>query len=91
MILVSQDTFDAVYANADDETPTLAPGKYVRLVNAEMITALLNPVFVVVLTPVVVWFFAMLARRGRQVSTARKIFYGMVITTFSILVMALGA
>ncbi|MDX2438424.1 MAG: MFS transporter, partial [Acidobacteriota bacterium] len=35
--------------------------------------------------------FAMLARRGRPVSTARKIFYGMVITTFSLLVMALGS
>jgi POT family proton-dependent oligopeptide transporter len=63
----------------------------VRLVNAEMITGLLNPVFVVVLTPVVVWFFGMLAARGREVSTARKIFYGMVITTISILIMAFGA
>lgn len=91
VMLVSQDTFDAVYENTDEETPTLAPGKYIRLVNAEMITALLNPVFVVALTPVVVWFFAMLARRGREVSTARKIFYGMVITMFSILVMALAS
>jgi POT family proton-dependent oligopeptide transporter len=33
----------------------------------------------------------MLAMRGRQISTARKIFYGMVITTFSLLVMAFGA
>jgi POT family proton-dependent oligopeptide transporter len=63
----------------------------VRLVNAEMITGLLNPVFVVALTPVVVWFFGMLATRGRQISTARKIFYGMVITTISLLVMAFGA
>ena len=61
------------------------------LVNAEMITGLLNPVFVVALTPVVVWFFGMLSARGREVSTARKIFYGMVITTVSILVMAFGA
>jgi POT family proton-dependent oligopeptide transporter len=38
-----------------------------------------------------VWFFAMLAARGREISTARKIFYGMVITTISILVMAFGA
>jgi POT family proton-dependent oligopeptide transporter len=56
-----------------------------------MITGLLNPVFVVVLTPLVVWFFGMLAARGRRVSTARKIFYGMVITTISILIMAFGA
>jgi POT family proton-dependent oligopeptide transporter len=80
VILVSQGT-----------TPQLAPGKYVRLINAEMITALLNPVFVVVLTPVVVAFFAWLALRGRRVTTARKIFYGMVITMFSVLVMAWAA
>jgi dipeptide/tripeptide permease len=91
VILVTQSTFDAVYNNTDDSTPTLPPGKYVRLVNAEMITALLNPVFVVALTPIVVWFFAMLARRGREVSTARKIFYGMVITMSSILVVALAS
>jgi dipeptide/tripeptide permease len=91
VILVTQATFDAVYNHTDDSTETLPPGNHVRLVNAEMITALLNPVFVVVLTPVVVWFFAMLAARGREVSTARKIFYGMVITTVSILVMAFGA
>jgi len=91
VILVTEETFDDVYRLTDETTPTLEPGKYVRLVNAEMITGLLNPVFVVVMTPVVVWFFAMLAMRGRQISTARKIFYGMVITTFSLLVMAFGA
>jgi len=91
VILVTQATFDAVYRRSDETTPTLEPGTYVRLVNAEMITGLLNPVFVVALTPVVVWFFGMLATRGRQVTTARKIFYGMVITTISILVMAFGA
>ncbi|MCG6948038.1 MAG: peptide MFS transporter [Acidobacteria bacterium] len=91
VILVSQETFDSVYRLTDESTETLEPGSYVRLVNAEMITGLLNPVFVVVLTPVVVWFFGMLAARGREVSTARKIFYGMVITTISILIMAFGA
>ncbi len=91
VILVSQETFDSVYRLADESTEMLEPGSYVRLVNAEMITGLLNPVFVVVLTPVVVWFFGMLAARGREVSTARKIFYGMVITTISILIMAFGA
>jgi dipeptide/tripeptide permease len=91
VLLVTQSTFDAVYANTDASTPTLEPGRYVRLVNAEMITELLNPVFVVVMTPVVVWFFGMLAARGREVSTARKIFYGMVITTVSILIVAFGS
>jgi len=91
VILVTQASFDAVYRNAIETTPELASGTYVRLVNAEMITGLLNPVFVVVLTPLVVFFFAWLAVNGRPVSTARKIFYGMVITTVSLLVMAWGA
>jgi dipeptide/tripeptide permease len=91
VILVTQETFGSMYRLTDEKTPTLEPGSYVRLVNAEMITGLLNPVFVVALTPVVVWFFGMLATRGREVTTARKIFYGMVITTISILVMAFGA
>jgi len=91
VLLVSQATFDAVYANANDQTPLLPPGEYLRLLNAEMLTALPNPVFVVALTPLVVGFFAWLAARGRQVTTARKICYGMVITAVSILIMAWGA
>jgi MFS family permease len=38
VILVTQANFDSVYQLADDSTPTLAAGTYVRLVNAEMIT-----------------------------------------------------
>lgn len=88
---VSHKTHDEIYQHATADTPRLAPGKFVRLLNAEMLTGLLNPVFVVVLTPVVVAFFAFMARRKREVTTARKIFYGMLITTLSLLVMALGA
>jgi dipeptide/tripeptide permease len=91
VIMVSQSTFTEVYQRATPETPRLAPGKYVRLINAELLTGFLNPFFVVILTPVVVWFFAWRAKRGKGVTTARKIFIGMVITTISLLVMALGA
>jgi POT family proton-dependent oligopeptide transporter len=45
-------------------------------------------VFVVALTPVVVAFFGMRIRKGRPVSTARKIFYGMLLTFTSLLIMA---
>ncbi len=34
VIPISQETHDGVYRNANAETPTLEPGKYVRLVNA---------------------------------------------------------
>ena len=39
----------------------------------------LNPFFVIVLTPVIMWFFAMLARKGKSISTPRKIALGMAI------------
>jgi dipeptide/tripeptide permease len=90
-ILVSQETRDSVYRNTDADTPTLAAGKYVRLVNAEMITGLLNPVFVVLLTPLVVAFFAWRAKKGKPITTARKIFYGMVITAISLFIVVIGA
>ncbi|RLE27962.1 MAG: hypothetical protein DRJ61_16940 [Acidobacteria bacterium] len=91
VIPVSKGTFDGVYRNTTADTPTLAPGKYVRLVNAEMITGLLNPVFVVLLTPLVVMFFAWRSKKGKPITTARKIFYGMVITAVSLGVVVVGA
>ena len=91
VLLVSPATREAVYKRTDAGTPTLPPGKYVRLINAEMLTGLLNPLFVVLMTPVVVAFFTRLAMRGRAVTTARKIFIGMLITTASLLIIALGA
>jgi len=88
-LLVSEETYAAVYEQAADER--LEPGKFLGLVNAEMITALFNPVFVVLLTPVVVWVFGRLAARGRPVTTARKIFIGMILTTIALLIMAWSA
>jgi dipeptide/tripeptide permease len=91
VVMVSQGTYGDVYRKAAPDAARLAPGKYVRLMNAELLTGFLNPFFVVILTPVVVWFFAWRVKRGKGVSTARKIFYGMLITTISLLVMALGS
>ena len=39
----------------------------------------LNPFFVIVLTPVVMWLFGMLARNGKAISTPRKIAIGMAV------------
>ena len=36
-----------------------------------------NPFFVIVLTPIIMWFFASFSRRGREISTPRKIAIGM--------------
>ncbi len=39
----------------------------------------LNPFFVIILTPVIMWLFGMLARKGKAISTPRKIALGMAI------------
>ncbi|MBI4718499.1 MAG: MFS transporter [Planctomycetes bacterium] len=89
VILVTQDTYDLVYKNAS--SARLEKGRFINLLNAELITGFLNPFFVVLLTPVVVAFFSWRIRSGKPVSTARKILYGMLITFASLLIMSGGA
>ena len=48
-----------------------------------------NPFFVIVLTPVIMWFFATLTARGKAISTPRKIAYGMGIAGLAYLFLAL--
>jgi POT family proton-dependent oligopeptide transporter len=84
--LVTQDRFDKLYAG---NPPTVAPGKYLSTANPELYQSW-NAFFVVVLTPLVMIYFARLMRRGVDFSTARKIFAGMAITAMSALFMALA-
>ena len=39
----------------------------------------INPFFVIILTPIIMWIFAAFARKGKEVSTPRKIALGMFI------------
>ena len=48
-----------------------------------------NPFFVIVLTPIIMWLFAALARKGKVVSTPRKIAIGMAIAGMAYLFLAL--
>lgn len=89
VLLVTPETFEAVYAKAGPAR--LAPGAFLDLFNTELISGLLNPVFVVLLTPLVVAFFAWMVRRRREVTTARKIFLGMLLTTVSLALLAWGS
>ncbi len=47
-----------------------------------------NPFFVIVLTPVVMWFFGLLIRRGKEISTPKKIAIGMGIAGVAFLFLA---
>lgn len=65
---------------SEDERPAL--GEEVVLLSTELYQSV-NPAFIIVLTPLIVGFFAWLRRRGREPSTPAKIAWGMLITAVS--------
>lgn len=52
---------------------------------------MINPIFVVLLTPFVIAIFARLAKRGKEPSTPKKIAIGMGIAAAAFVVMAIGS
>jgi len=67
----------------------LPPGQYLRVANSELYQSF-NALFVVLGTPLIVAFFAWMIKRGRGISTARKLFIGLALTTLALLLMALA-
>lgn len=51
----------------------------------------INPFLVVFLTPIVIWIFGRLAKRGKEPSTPRKIAIGMGIAASAFVLMAIGS
>lgn len=66
-----------------------AEGETVKLVSTELFQSV-NPLWVILLTPVVVAFFGFLKKRNKEPSTPWKIFYGFFITALSTLVMVVA-
>lgn len=66
-----------------------AEGAEVKLISTELFQSV-NPFWVVLLTPVVVAFFAFLKRRNKEPTTPWKIFYGFFITALSTLIMVVA-
>jgi dipeptide/tripeptide permease len=91
--VTDRQTYDGMYSRYEKRyghTPALLPpGKFLRVANPELYQSL-NALFVVSLTPLIVWFFGWLVRKNRAVSTARKVFLGLVMTTLSLIVMAVA-
>lgn len=67
-----------------DELPV--EGSSVKLVSTELFQSV-NPFWVVLLTPLIVAFWAFLKKKNKEPSTPWKIFYGLFITALSTLVM----
>lgn len=66
------------------------PNRKVYLYNTELFQSI-NPFWVIVLTPVVVGFFMMLRKRGKEPTTPAKIVLGLFISSLGCLVMVLAA
>jgi hypothetical protein len=92
-VLVDQSMFDDLYAGYEKRfghaPDLLPPGRFLPVINPELYQSL-NALFVIAFTPLVVGFFGWMTRRRRNVSTARKLFYGLVLTTLSLLLMAIA-
>lgn len=93
LFVVTSSTFESLYSGYEEKyghpPEKLPPGRYMKIANSELFQSL-NALFVIALTPLIVMFFQWLLNRGRDFSTARKIFTGMVLTSLSLLVMALA-
>ena len=61
-------------------------GESLNLFNTEIFQSV-NPFFVVILTPLVIAFFAFKRRRNKEPTTATKIAYGLLVSALSVLVM----
>lgn len=63
-----------------------AEGESISVVNTELFQSV-NPFFVIVLTPLIVAFFALLRRRNKEPSTPTKIAWGLLISSLSTFMM----
>lgn len=78
-VYVTQEMFDKVYANASSQTPFLAAGEHLRLVNTELYQSV-NAGCVILFTPLVVAFWSFLRRRNAEPSAPAKIGLGLLLT-----------
>lgn len=67
----------------------IPPDGQAKLANTELYQSI-NPAFIVLLTPLLIAFFAFMARRGKPVSTASKFAWAMIISGLSALVMVIA-
>jgi len=80
---------DVYFSNVDpDKLPV--EGDSIFLVNTELFQSV-NPAWVIILTPLLVWFFIRLGKRNKEPTTAGKIALGLFISALSCLVMIAAA
>lgn len=86
-IPVTQKVMDDAYKKATDTTPSLAPGESLPLASTELFQSI-NALFIILLSPLVVLFFAGLRRMRAEPSTPTKLFIALVLTASACALMA---
>ena len=76
--------YPAYFKNIDSKN--FKEGELIYTANTELFQSI-NPFFVVVLTPLIIAFFAFMCKRNKEPTTASKIMYGLLISALSTLVM----
>jgi dipeptide/tripeptide permease len=93
VFVIDQESFSSVYDGYRErfgrEPDLLPPGQFMPVINPEVYQSW-NPFWVIFLTPVVVAFFQWRVRKGAPIPTARKLLYGMMLTTGALLLMAVA-
>lgn len=77
--------YPAYFKNIDSKNLP-KEGELIYTANTELFQSI-NPFFVVVLTPLIIAFFAFMRKRNKEPTTASKIMYGLLISALSTLVM----
>jgi POT family proton-dependent oligopeptide transporter len=80
------DMVNKIYQNSREDTPTLSPGKPLKLVNTELFSSI-EPGFLILFTPLLVAFWHFLRTKGIEPSTSAKIGLGMVLTAAAAAIM----
>ena len=80
---------DVYFSNMEPEKLPME-GDSIFLVNTELFQSV-NPAWVIILTPLLVWFFIRLGKRNKEPTTAGKIALGLFISALSCLVMVAAA
>ena len=93
VFVVTESTFSAMYdgyyKKYGEDPEELPPGEYMDVAQPVLFQSL-NAMFVILFTPFVVAFFSMLVTMNRGLTTPQKIFWGMLLTTLSLVVMGVG-
>lgn len=91
--VVDRALFDEIYdgyeARFGHRPEILPPGDFLPVINPEVYQSW-NPIFVILLTPLVVAFFQYRINVNKGIPTAHKLLYGMLLTTGALLLMALA-